>query len=128
MKMKEMLPSLLILRRRTLVVQGAKEEQGPKERRASVTLVIGQVTMLENALSRRILPMVMTTTTTGGMAIKGTTSSRERGRLPPAKMINLSKGQEILGMRNQMLLIKEMNTFLYLPSLLHLHPTLWMSG
>ena len=84
--------------------------------------------MLENVLSRRILPMVMITTTTRGMAIKGTTGSREKGRLPPAEMINLSKGQETPGMRNQMLLIKEMNTFLYLPSLLHLHPTLWMSG
>ena len=68
--MKEMLPSLLILER-TLVVQGTKEEQGPKERRASVTLVTSQVTMLENALSRRILPMMMTTRTTRGMAIKG---------------------------------------------------------
>ena len=125
--MKEMLPTLHILERRTLVVQRTKEEQGHKERRASVTLVIGQVTMLENVLSRRILPMVMTTTT-GGMEIKGTTGSRERGRLPPAEMINLSKGQEIPSMRNQMLLIKEMNSFFYLPSLLHLHPTLWMSG
>ena len=36
---------------------------------------------------------------------------------------------EISGMRNKMLLmIKEMNSLLYLPSLLHLHPTLWMSG
>ena len=85
--------------------------------------------ILENALSRRILPMMMITTTTGGMAIKGTTSSKERGRLPLAKMGNLSKGREIPGMRNLMLLmIKEMNSFLYLPSLLHLHPTLWMSS
>ena len=70
------------------------------------------------------------TTTTGGMTIKGTPGSKERGRLPLAmEMGNLSKGQEIPGMRNLMLLmIKEMNSFLYLPSLLHLHPTPWMSG
>ena len=104
-----------------------KEKQGLKERRASASLVIGLVTMLENDLSRRILPMVMTTTTTGGMAIKGTTGSKERGRIPPAEMIKLSKDQGTLGRRNQMLLIKEMNSFLYLPSLLHLHSTLWMS-
>ena len=126
--MKEMFPLLLILERRTLVVQGTKEEQGPKERKASVTLVTSQVTMLENSLSRRILPMTMTTTTTGGMEINGTTGSRGRGRLTPAEMVNLSKGREIPGMRNQMLLIKEMNSFLYLSSLLHLHPTLWMFG
>ena len=90
--MTEMLPTLLILERRTLVVQRTKEEQGPKERRASVSIVVGLVTMLENVLSRRIFPMVMTTTTTRGMAIKGTTGSRERGRLPPTEMSNLSKG------------------------------------
>ena len=32
-----------------------KEVQGPNEKKASVTLVTSQVTMLENALSRRIL-------------------------------------------------------------------------
>ena len=76
-------------------------------------------------------PRMMTTTTTGGMEIKGTTGSKERGRLPlvTMEMGNLSKGQEIPGMRNLMLLmIKEMNSFLYLPSLLHLHSTLWMSS
>ena len=126
--MEEMLHTLLILERRTLVVQRIREKQGPKERRENVSLVIGLVTMLENVLSRRILPIVMTTTTTEGMEIKGKKGSREKGRLPPAEMINLSKGQETPGMRNHMLLIKEMNTFLYLPSLLHLHPTLSMSG
>ena len=40
-KMTEMLPTLLILERRTLVVQRTKEEQGPKERRESVSIVIG---------------------------------------------------------------------------------------
>ena len=84
-----MLPTLLILERRTLVVRRIRDKQGPKERRASVSLVIGLVTMLENVLSRRILPIVMTTTTTKVMAIKGTTGSREKGRLPPAEMINL---------------------------------------
>ena len=123
-----MLPTLLILERRTLVVQRSNEQQRHKERRASVTLVIGQVTMLENVLSRRILLMIMTTTTTGGMAIKGTTGSRGRGRLPLEEMVNLSKGRDIPGMRDQLLLIKEMDSFLYLPSLLYLHPTLWMSG
>ena len=91
--MKEMVHMLLILERRTLVVQRTKEKQGPMERRASVSLVIGQDTMLENELSRRILLMMMTTTTTtGGMAIKGTTGSKGRGRLPLAEMGNLSKG------------------------------------
>ena len=61
--------------------------------------------MLENALSRRILPMMMTTTTTRGMTIKGAIGSRGRERLPPVEMGNLSKGQEILGMRNLMLLM-----------------------
>ena len=83
MKMKEMLPLLLILERITLVVQGTKEEQGPKEKKESVTLVTSEVTMLENSLSRRILPMMMTTTI-GGMEIKGTIGSRGRGRLPRA--------------------------------------------
>ena len=77
MKMKEMLSSLLVLKRRTLVVQGTKEEQGPRERKENVTCVTRPTTMIENVLSRRILPMMMTTTTTGGMAIKGTTGSKE---------------------------------------------------
>ena len=114
----------------TLVAQKTKEEQGPKGRKVNVTHVTRLATMSENALSRRILLMMMRTST-GGMAIKGTTSSKERGRLPLVAMEigNLSKGQEIPSMRNLMLLmIKEMNSFLYLPSLLHLHPTLWMSG
>ena len=129
MKMKETMPSLLVLRRRNLVVQGTKEEQGPKGRKANVTHVTRSATMLENALSRRILLMMMTTTTAGGMAIKGTTGSKERGRLPLVEMGNLTKGREIPGMRNLMLLMtNEMNSFLYLPSLLHLHLTLWMSS
>ena len=126
--MTEMLSTLLILERRTLVVLRTKEELGPKERRESVTLVIGLVTMLENVLSRRILPLVMTTTTTEGMEIKETLGPKERGRLPLADRINLSKGLETPGMRSQMLLIKEMNTFLYLPSQLHPRLTLWMSS
>ena len=128
MKMKEMMPSLLVLRRRNLVVRGTKEKQGPKGRKVNITRVTRPATMLENDLLRRILLMMMTKTTTGGMEIKGTIGSRERGRIPLVEMINLSKGQEILDMRNQMLLIKEMNSFFYLPSLLHLHPTLWMCG
>ena len=107
------------------------EEQGPKERKEDVTHVTRPTTMLENALIRRILLWMMKTTTIGGMAIKGTIGSMERGRLPLVAMGmgNLSKGIEIPGMRNLMLLmIKEMNSFLYLPSLLHLHPTLGMSG
>ena len=110
------------------MVQRTKEEQGPKERRASVSLVIDQVIMLENVLSRRILPIVMTTTTTGGMEMKETIGPNERERLPLAEIINLSKGLETLGIRIQMFLIKEMNTLLYLPSLLHPRLTLWMSG
>ena len=127
--MKEMLPSILVLRKRTMVVRGTKEEQGPRERKANVTHVTRPATMLENALSRRILLMMMITTTTGGIEIKGTTGSKERGSLPLVEMGNLTKGREIPGMRNQMLLmIKEMNSFLYLPSLLHLHMTLWISS
>ena len=105
MKMKEMLPSPLILERRTLVVQGTKEEQGPKGRKENVTHVTRLATMLENALSRNTLLMMMITTTTEGMAIKGTTGSKERGRLPLVEMGNLTKGQEIPSMRNQMLLM-----------------------
>ena len=127
--MKEILPTLLILEIRTLVVQRTKEEQGPKKKkRASVSLVIGQVIMLENVLSKGILPIVMTTTTTEGMEIKGTTGSKEREKLSPAEIINRLKGQRTPGMKSQMLLIKEMNTFLYLLSLLHPRLTLWMSG
>ena len=60
---------------------------------------------------RRILLGMMTTTITGGMEIKGTTRSKERGRIPLVEMGNLTKGREIPGMRNQMLLmIKEMNS------------------
>ena len=106
------------------------EAQGLKERKEDVTHVKRLATMLENALIEGILPgMMMTTTTTGGMAIKGTTGSKGRGRHPLVEMGNLSKGQEIPGMRNQMLLmIRKMNSFLYLPSLSHLQLTLWMSG
>ena len=67
---------------------------------------------------------MMTTTTREGMA--GTTGSKEKGRLPliVVEMANLSRGQEILGTMSLMLLIKrEMNLLLYLPSLLHLHLT-----
>ena len=84
--------------------------------------------MLENVLSKGILPIVMTTTTTEGMEIKGTTGSKEREKLPLAEIINRLKGQRTPGMKSQMLLIKEMNTFLYLLSLLHPRLTLWMSG
>ena len=90
--MTEMLRMILILERITLVVLRTKEEQGPKERRASVSLVIGLVTMPENVLSKGILLIVMTTTITGGMEIKETTGPKERGRLPLMETINLSKG------------------------------------
>ena len=126
--MTEVLPMVLTLERRTLVVLRTKEEQGLKKRRVSVSLAIGLVTMLENVPSRRILPIVMITTTTGGMGIEETTDLKERGRLPLVETINLLKGLETPGMRSLMLLIKEMSIFLYLLSLLHLRPTLWMSG
>jgi len=81
------------------------------------------------------LPEMMTTTTTTtttsvGMEIKGTTGSKERGRLPliememEMEMVNLLGGQGTPGMMNLMLLIiREMIIFLYFPSLLHLLPT-----
>ena len=62
--------------------------------------------MLENFLSRIILPIVMTTTIIGGMEIKETTGPKESGRLPLVETINLSKGLETPGTRSQMLLIK----------------------
>ena len=92
MKMKEMLPSLLVLRRRTMMVRGTKEEHGPKERKENVTHVARPTTMLDNSISRRILLIMMTTKTTGGMTIKGKTGSKGRGRLPLVEMGNLSKG------------------------------------
>ena len=128
--MKVMPPSPLVLRRRTMVVRGTMEEQEPKEGKEDVSHVTRPTTMLENALIKRILLGMMTTTTTEGMTIKGTTGSKERGRLPLVimEMGNLSKGQEIVGMRNLMLLmIRKTNSFFCLPSLLHLHPTPWMS-
>ena len=68
------------------------------------------------------LPEMMKTTTSRGMEIKGTTGSKERGRLPliEVEMGNLSRGQGIPSMMNLMLLIGKMNILLYLPSLLHL--------
>ena len=81
--------------------QGRARAQGKKGR---VTHVTRPTTMLENVVIRRILlGMMTTTTTTGRMAIKGTTGSKERGRLPlvAMEMGNLSKGQEIPGMRNK---------------------------
>ena len=106
------------------------EDQGPKEGREDVTLVTILVTMQESALIEGTLPGMMTTTTPGGMAIKGTTSSKEKGRLPliVVEIGNLSRGQEIPGTMSLMLIIREMNLFLYLPSLLHLLPTPWMSS
>ena len=91
--MKAMMPSPLVLRRRTMVVRGTMEEQGPKERKEDVTHVTRLATMLENALIEGILTGMMTTTTRG-MEIKGTTNSKERGRLPLVAMGvgNLSKG------------------------------------
>ena len=61
---------------------------------------------------------------------KGTTCSKERGRLPliEVEMGNLSRDKRIPGMMNLMLLIGKMNIFLYLPSLLHLLPTPWTIG
>ena len=101
-----------------------------------VIIVTSLVTMLESAPIKGTLPEMMTTTTTttsGGMEIKETTSSKERGRLPliemEMEMVNLSRGQETPGMMNLMLLItREMNIFLYLPSLLHLLLTPWITG
>ena len=64
-----MLASLLVLRRRTFVVQGTKEEQGPRERKEDVTHVTRSTTMLENALIEGFLPGMMMITTRG-MEIK----------------------------------------------------------
>ena len=97
--------------------------------REDVTLVTILVTKQESALIKGTLLGMMTTTTREGMV--GTTGSKEKGRLPLiiVEMGNLSKGQEIPGTMSLMLLIiREMNLFLYLPSLLHLHTTPWMFG
>ena len=104
-------------------------EWGPKEGREDVTLVTRLVTMQESDLIEGTLPGIMTTTTRERMA--GTTASKEKGRLPliVVEMGNLSRGQEIPQTMSLMLLIiREMNLLLYLPSLLHIHPTPWMSG
>ena len=132
-----LLPSLL-MQIRTMVPREIKTmvERGPKEGREDVTLVTSLVTMQENAQIKGTLPDIITTTTiktSEGMEIKGTTSSKERGRLPLIEMemeiVNLSRGQGTPGMMNPMLLIiREMNIFLYLPSLLHLLSTPWITG
>ena len=85
--------------------------------------------MQESALIEGTLLGMMTTTTREEMV--GATSSKEKGRLPliVVEMGNLSRGQEIPGTMSLMLLIiREMNLFLYLPSLLHLLPTPWISS
>ena len=71
------------------------EEKVPKEENEDVTLVTSFLTMKENALIEGNLPEMMTTTSSGGKGIKGTTGSKERGRLPMIKveMGNLSRGQ-----------------------------------
>ena len=87
--------------------------------------------MQESAPIEGTFPGMTTSTTSGGMEIKGTTGSKEKGRLPliVVEMGNFSIGQEIPGTMSLMLLIiRKMNIFLYLPSLLHLLPTPWMSG
>ena len=101
---------LLIPERRTLMVPRTKEGLRLKRRRVNVSPAIGLDTMLENAPSRRILPIVMTTTT-GGMGIKEMTNLKEKGRLTLKETIHLLKGPEIPGMRSLMLLIKEMSIF-----------------
>ena len=107
------------------------EKRGPKEGREDVTLVTSLVTMQESALIEGTLPWMMTTINPRGMEIKGLTCSKEKGRLPLiiVEMGNLSRGQGIPGTMSPMLLIiRKMNIFLYLPSLVHLHPTPWMSS
>ena len=106
------------------------EERVPTDQKNDVTLVTSLVTMQESAPIEGTLLEMMTTTTSGGMEIKGTTGSKERRRLPPIKveMGNLSRGQGIPGMMNLMLLIGKMNILLYLPSLLHLFPICWIIG
>ena len=102
---------------------------GPKGRKGRYYTCNRQVTMQESALIEGTLPGMMTTTTREGMV--GTTGSKEKGRLPliVVEMGNLSRGQEIPDTMSLMLLIiREMNLFLYLPSLLHLLPTPWMSS
>ena len=75
------------------------EEWVPKEEREDVTIETSLVNMQENAPIKWTLPDMMTTTiikTSEGMEIKGTTGSKERGRLPmiEVEMANLSKVQE----------------------------------
>ena len=127
-----LLPSPLMQKRGTMLVREIKimEERVPKEETEDVTLVTNLVTMQESAPIKGTLPKMMTTTTTitSGGVIKETISSKERGRLPLIKiemeMVNLSSGQEIQSMINPtLLIIREMNIFLYMPSLMHLLPT-----
>ena len=106
------------------------EERVPNEEKDDVTHVTSLVNMQESALIEGTLSKMVTTKTLGGMGIKGTTCSKEKGRLPliemGMEMVNLSRGQEIPGTVNLMLLIRKMNILLYLPSLLHLLPTPWI--
>ena len=79
-----LLPSPLMQRRGIMLVREIKimEDWDSKEGREHVTIVTRLVTMQESALIKGTLLGMMTTTTPGGMAIKGTTSSKEKGRLP----------------------------------------------
>ena len=92
-----LLPSPLMQRRETMEVREIKamEERRPKEGREDVTPVTSLVTMQESALIEGTLPGMMTTKTPGGMAIKGTIGSKEKGRLPliVVEIGNLSRGQ-----------------------------------
>ena len=106
-----LLPSPLMLKGRTMLVQGNKvkdlSRDSKKEEKEDVIIATGLATVLESVLTRRILQGMMLTTTTKAMAIKGTTSSttKEIGMLTllDTKMVVLPKDQEIPSMRKVML-------------------------
>jgi len=108
-----LLLSPLMLRGRTMLVQGNKvkdlNRDSRKEEKEDATIATSLATKLESVLRRRILQGMMTTkttTTTKGMAVKGTSSTiKERGVLPllDVGMVDLAKDQGIPGIRKVLL-------------------------
>jgi len=89
-----LLPSLLMLRGRTMLIQEDKVKgsswDSKKEEKEDSSIATGLDIFLESVLTRRILQEMMTTitTTTRAMGIKGATGSttKERGMLPLLEM------------------------------------------
>ena len=108
-----LLPSPLILREGTILVQGIKDKgssrDSKKEEKEDALILTGLATSLESVRTRNILQEMMTTITTTSreMAIKGTTGSttKERGMLPllEMEMVVLPRSRETPGMKKLML-------------------------